>query len=305
MLASAQQLTVEILRKTVAETEKRLDLKRPAKKGKYIKSRVAILISFAVDLLLADPARATTVRAKYTIFYLGLPVGDMETVKTFGVSTYQTSMDAHVTGIATIVSNFKMNMKSSGIIRKNVVQPNNFAAEETGSGEIQAMRMTLVGGSVKSAEIVPPVKDLDQRVPLLDEHKRDIVDPASTLIMTVPSGQDLLGPSACNRTFRMFDGFSRSDIALEFVKTEDVNTSGFKGKVSVCSVHYLPIAGHKPAATMTKFMQSNTGIEMRLAPIPDTQQLLLVSATIPLQVGTASLQIEELEIEPAVLGSSR
>ena len=229
----------------------------------------------------------------------------METVKTFGVSTYQSNVDARVAGIATIVSNFKMNMKSNGIIRKNVVQPNNFAAEETGSGESQTMRMTLVGGSVKSAEIVPPVKDLDQRVPLLDEHKRDIVDPASTLIMTVPSGQDPLGPSACNRTFRMFDGFSRSDIALEFVKTEDANTSGYKGKVSVCSVRYLPIAGHKPAATMTKFMQSNTGIEMRLAPIPDTQQLLIVSATIPLPVGTASLQIEEFQIEPALLGSAR
>jgi Protein of unknown function (DUF3108) len=268
--------------------------------------KVAILIFFAVGLPLADPARATTVHAKYTILYLGLPVGDIETVKTFGVSTYQTSVDARVAGIATIVSNFKMNMKSNGIIRKNVVQPNNFAAEETtGSGEIQTMRMTLVGGSVKSAEIVPPVKDLDQRVPLLDEHKRDIVDPASTLIMTVPSGQDPLGPSACNRTFRMFDGFSRSDIALGFIKTEDVNTSGYKGKVSVCSVRYLPIAGHKPAATMTKFMQSNTGIEMRLAPIPDTQQLLIVSATIPLPVGTASLQIEELQIEPALLGSAR
>jgi hypothetical protein len=252
---------------------------------------VALLISFAAGLLLADPARATTVRAKYTIFYLGLPVGDMETVKTFGVSTYQTSVDARVAGIATIVSNFKMNMKSDGIIRKNVVQPNNFAAEETGSGQSQTMRMTLVGGSVKSAEIVPPVRDLDQRVPLLDEHKRNVVDPASSLIMTVPPGQDPLGPSACNRTFRMFDGFSRSDIALEFVKTEDVNTRGYRGKVSVCSVRYLPIAGHKPAAAMTKFMQSNTGMEVRLAPIPDTQQLLMVSATIPLQVGTASLQI--------------
>jgi Protein of unknown function (DUF3108) len=264
-----------------------------------------ILISVGVGLLLADTASATTVRAKYTIFYLGLPVGNIETVKTFGASIYQSSVDARVAGIATIVSNFKMNMKSNGIVRKNVVQPNNFAAEETSSGEIQTMRMTLVGGSVKSAEIVPPVKDLDQRVPLLDEHKRDIVDPASTLIMTVPSGQDPLGPSTCNRTFRMFDGFSRSDIALEFVKTEDVNTSGYKGKVAVCSVRYLPIAGYKPAATMTKFMQSNAGIEMRLAPLPDTQQLLIVSATIPLPVGTASLQIEELQIEPAVLGSAR
>jgi hypothetical protein len=289
----------------IVETEMTADANRPAKKGRQPRSRVALLISFAVGLLFADPARAMTVRAKYTIFYLGLPVGNIETVETVGVSTYQTSVDARVAGIATIVSNFKMNMQSNGIIRKNVVQPNHFAAEETGSGESQTMRMTLVGGSVKSAEIVPPVRDLDQRVPLLDEHKKNIVDPASSLLMTIPSGQDLFGPSACNRTFRMFDGFSRSDIVLEFVRTEDLNTSGYKGEVSVCSVRYLPIAGHKPAAAMTKFMQSNTGMEVRLAPIPDTQQLVVVSATIPLQVGTASLQIEDLQIEPAVLGSAR
>jgi|HubBroStandDraft_6_1064221.scaffolds.fasta_scaffold744473_2 hypothetical protein len=71
-------------------------------------AKVAILIFFAVGLLLADPARATTVHAKYTIFYLGLPVGNMETRKTFGVSTYQSSVVARVAGIATIVSNFKM-----------------------------------------------------------------------------------------------------------------------------------------------------------------------------------------------------
>ncbi|EJN09485.1 Protein of unknown function (DUF3108) [Bradyrhizobium sp. YR681] len=258
-----------------------------------------------MGLHFADPASAMTVRARYTIFYLGLPVGDMNTEKTFGASTYQASLDARVSGIATIISNFKMNMKSDGIIRKNVVQPNHFAAEETGSGESQTMRLTVVGGSVTSADIVPPIKDLDQRVPVLDEHKKNIVDPASTLIMTVPSGQAPLGPSACNRTVRMFDGFSRSDFVLEYVKTEDVNTSGYKGKVTVCSVRYLPIAGHKPAASMTKFMQSNTGIEMRLAPIPDTQQLFMVSATIPLQVGIATLQIQELQIEPAVAGSPR
>jgi hypothetical protein len=290
---------------TVAETEMRAELKRSTKKGLGRRSHVALLASLAIGLLFADPAKATNVRAKYTIFYLGLAVGEMETVKTFDVSTYQTSIDARVAGIATIVSNFKMNMRSNGIIRNSVVQPSNFSAEETGSGESQSMRMTLVGGSVKSAEVVPPVKDPDQRVPLRGEHKRNIVDPASSLIMTVPLGQDPLGPPACNRTFRLFDGFSRSDIALEFVRIEEANTNGYRGTVSVCSVRYLPIAGHKPAATMTKFMQSNARIEVRLAPIPDTQQLLMVSATIPVQVGTLSLQIEELQIEPTALGSAR
>jgi hypothetical protein len=81
------------------------------------------LISLAVGLLLADPARATTVRAKYTISYLGLPVGDMETIRTFGASTYQSGVDARVAGIATIVSNFKMNMKSTALFARTSSNP--------------------------------------------------------------------------------------------------------------------------------------------------------------------------------------
>jgi hypothetical protein len=46
-------------------------------------------------------------------------------------------------------------------------------------------------------------------------------------------------------------------------------------------------------------------MEMRLAPIPDTQQLAVVSATIPLPVGIASFQLEELQIELPVPGLAR
>jgi len=96
MNVSAQGSSVQAFGKAAAETGMTAESKWPAKKDKHPRSRVALLISFAVGLLLADPARATTIRAKYTISYLGLPVGDMETVKTFGVSTYQSSVASRV-----------------------------------------------------------------------------------------------------------------------------------------------------------------------------------------------------------------
>ena len=77
------------------------------------------LISLAVGLLLADPARATTVRAKYTISYLGLPVGDMETIRTFGASTYQSGVDARVAGIATI-SNVRQTPSMAAVVADRV-----------------------------------------------------------------------------------------------------------------------------------------------------------------------------------------
>jgi hypothetical protein len=293
------------LRNIMAKTRMARQSRQPTRKGVRSMSRVAPLSLFAMGLLFLDPSSATTVRAKYSIRYLGLPVGNLDTVKTFGISTYETGLDARVVGIATILSDFRMTMKSHGVIRKNVVQPTNFVAEEVNSGISQSMQLVLVGGSVRSTEISPPIKDLDQRVPLVDENKRNVVDPVSSLILPLASGQDPFGPSACDRTFHIFDGFARSDIALEFVGTEDVNTDGYTGKVSVCSVRYFPIAGYRQAAAMTKFMQRNAHMEIRLAPIPGLQQLFIVSATIPLPVGTASLQVEQLSIDPAEVAAPR
>ena len=271
-----------------------------------LKARVIYLIWLAAaghDL--ATPADATTVRARYSVTYMGLPVGSVSTESTIGGTSYQTDVAARVSGLATIASTFKMNMKSNGSLRKNAVQPDSFAADETGLGEDQTMRLTLVGGTVKSAEVNPPVKDLHQRVALLDKHKKNVVDPASSLILTVPPGQEPFGAAACNRTIRFFDGITRADFLLEFVKMEEMKAAGYEGRVSVCSVRYFPIAGHNPAAAMTTFMQSNNGIQVRLAAVPDTQQLILVSATIPLLLGSASLEMQQLQIAPSVLSSAR
>ncbi|RJF69569.1 hypothetical protein D4Q52_19600 [Rhodopseudomonas palustris] len=83
-------------------------------------------------------------------------------------------------------------------------------------------------------------------MPLRDEHKPEVVDPASLLAMSAPAGASSLGPSTCDRTLRLFGGVTRTGYALEFVSNETARAPGYHGAVAVCLVRYIPIAGHDP-----------------------------------------------------------
>src|SRR5215468_3863333 len=98
----------------------------------------------------------------------------------------------------------------------------------------------------------------------------------------MPPGPRELGPSACNRTLRVFDGFLRADVEFAYVRTEQFKSKRYSGPVAVCSARYVPLAGYNPNATMTKFMAANSGVEVRLAPVQDTPLVMLVSAIVPL-----------------------
>jgi len=104
-------------------------------------------------------------------------------------------------------------------------------------------------------------------VPVTAANKRNILDPATALIMAVPEGQPLVGPAACNRTIPVYDGYVRFDVTLHYVGVRDVAVDGYSGPVSVCAARYTPVSGHKRDSKSTKFMAENRDIEAWLAPI--------------------------------------
>jgi hypothetical protein len=123
-----------------------------------------------------------------------------------------------------------------------------------------------------------------------------VVDPTSALILSVPGVSPTVGPAACDRTIRLFSGDARFDLAFAFVKTEDIISKTYSGPVSVCSVRFVPIAGYKPSASMIQFMAANRKIEARLAPVEKSRLVVVAALNIPLQIGTAALSLEKLEV---------
>ena len=244
---------------------------------------------------------AETVRARYSLRYMGIHVGEVSTVSTVGKSRYQAELHMQVAGIAALASSFQASMKSSGTVRGESVLPSAFNATETSRNvETSTYQVLFDAGNVSKIDLKPPVRDAEERVPLAEDQKRNVVDPSSAPIMLVPNGEATVGPAACNRTLRVFNGSFRTDISLAFSRTEEMETRNYRGPVSVCSLRYTPIAGHKPAAIITQFMTANEDMEVRVAPAMTWPMAILVSATIPLPFGTATIALEQLELTSKV-----
>ena len=265
--------------------------------GSVVAVGLALFMSLA--LLPSAPARAETVRARYAVRYLSLPVGEMTAIESVGDPGYRINLQARVSGLASLASSFSTTITAQGTIRRGAILPSAFAADETGADVgRRRIRMVLDAGDVKTLAIDLPPGEPEERVPIRAEHKRGIVDPGSALVLAMSEGAASAGQAACNRTLRVFNGAFRADLALSFLRAERMAISGYSGPVSVCSLRYTPVAGHKPSAAMVRFMAANRDIEVRLAVIAGAGVALLVRATIPLPVGTATIELKRLDVGP-------
>jgi hypothetical protein len=276
----------------------------------YARRRIAIrliglLAALLVEAMTTTGASAVSVRARYSLSYLGVQIGELIATSTVGPSTYETGLDARLTGIATLAATHQMSVKANGLLRNGTIVPSSYSAQETGSNENRTLRILLAAGNVKSTEVDPPIEDIKERVPLTDKDKRNVIDPASAFIMLVPAGERGNGPGACNRTLRLFTGFVRSNIELAYVRTEELKTRGYSGPVSVCTVRYVPIAGQLRDAATTVHISDNRGMEVRVAPVQDTALVMLVSVTVPMPLGTAVMSLEEYQVQPTPIYSNR
>ncbi|PPQ17231.1 hypothetical protein CV770_21855 [Bradyrhizobium sp. AC87j1] len=251
----------------------------------------------ASSLIIQIPTSdAATVRAKYSLSYLGVRVGELTTTSNIGPTSYEADLTAHLSGIAAVARPYRLSMKADGILKDGLILPSSFSLSQAGA-ETRTIRVASAAGNIKAAEIDPPIETDGPRVPLTEEHRRNVVDPLSALIMPVRQNGGDLDPSTCRRTVRLFTGAARSDLEFANAGSEQVKSRAYRGPVTVCSVRYKPLAGHNPEATTTRFMMSNTGIRIRLAALQDTPYALLISATVPLPVGTGSVQLDEYSID--------
>ena len=190
-------------------------------------------------------ARADEFRARYTVSLIGFHIGEVAAEGSVGPANYRIDLNAKLTGIAALVANVKLALAATGALRKAGPAPSTYATTTANSLGNRTVRMSLDAGNVKAVEIFPPFEDKEGRIPVTEANKRNILDPASALIMAVPEGQPLVGPAACNRTIPVYDGYVRFDVTLHYVGVRDVAVDGYSGPVSVCAARYTPISGHK------------------------------------------------------------
>lgn len=256
-------------------------------------TRLLRLAGLALGLgLWSLSAQAEALHARYGVSLLGLPLGKASLDGEVAGQTYKISINARLTGIASVVSSSKGAAVASGAFLRGLIVPSAYANTSANATQTRTVRVAMSGGSVKGVDISPPIDPSPERVPLTDAHTRNIVDPLSAMIMPVPGTEPIMGPAACNRTIPVYDGFTRFDVTLTYIGQRQVKAKGYAGPVSVCAVRYTPIAGHRNRKPV-QFMAQNKDIEVWLAPVGANRVLVPFRISMATMIGHLNIEADE------------
>ncbi|HEY8578382.1 MAG TPA: DUF3108 domain-containing protein, partial [Beijerinckiaceae bacterium] len=199
-------------------------------------------LALAAALGLAAPAAADSLKVGYSVRIIGLNIGTAGLIAELDPGRYELEVSAKLGGVAAIVTRSESAAKSTGGLAEGRVVPASYATTTSNSKETRTVRMALNGGSVRAVDINPPFDEHPSRVPVTEQHKRNILDPLSALLMPVAGSGPVLGPPACERSIPVFDGFTRFDVNLSYVGRREVAGPGYRGQVVVCAARYRPVA---------------------------------------------------------------
>lgn len=256
----------------------------------YRSALCAGLISIAglVPSLAAAASASTAIR--YGVTLAGLPIGSANlNIDLNEAGPYKIDASAKVGGLMSLISDGRGTASSSGRLGSSQVRPSAFALTAVAGKKPQTVQIALAGGNVTSVQLQPALIPRKDRVPVTEANKHGVIDPLSAVLVPVTTGNDLLAASACRRTVPVFDGAQRFDIKLSYARTEQVSGKGYAGPAVVCSARYVPIAGHRPTRSQTKYMVNNRDIEIWLAPIQGTHVLAPFKIVVGTQIGRLTL----------------
>jgi hypothetical protein len=257
------------------------------------------LMSAPLALMAPPSARAASLDIAYDISLLGLTIGNATLTGDVGGDKYRMEVRARLSGLAGAVTGGRGAGTASGTMGAlatgtGLPPAASFAVTAANSSEQRTVRMNIEKGAVTASEVAPPLDERPDRVPLLDEHRRGIIDPISALMMPVANGDPR---NACNRTIPIFDGAARYTISLSYAGVKDVSTDGYEGPVTVCAVRYAPVAGHRNRRPV-KFMADNRDISVWLAPVAGARLMMPYRISMKTMIGTLVIEASRYATEP-------
>jgi hypothetical protein len=186
-----------------------------------------------------------------------------------------------------------------GTVSGGQLIPSSYASKIIADKRVDDVRMSFAGGAVKDYVADPPTVPSPDRVPLTDAHRRGVNDPMTATMIRVAGNGDTFVPEVCQRTIPVFDGRMRYDLQLAFKHLDRVGSEkGYQGTVVVCSVYFMPIAGHVPDRSAIRYLVEQRDMELWLAPIAGTRLMVPYRASIPTPVGLGILQATQFASVP-------
>jgi hypothetical protein len=257
---------------------------------------VGLIGGFALLALLGDAggglARAQgKLDASYVVTLSGLPIGRGVWAIDVQDDQFGASASGATSGLLRVFASGQGSSVVRGVMSGGQPSPSSYASSIVTDKHTDDVRIQFSGGSVREYSADPPTLPSPDRVPLTDAHRKGVLDPLTATLIRVAGSGDTLVPEACQRTIPVFDGRMRYDLQLAFKRLERVRSEkGYQGTVVVCSIYFMPIAGHVPERSAIKYLVEQRDMEIWLAPIAGTRLMVPYRASIPTPIGLGVLQ---------------
>lgn len=259
--------------------------------------RTALAIVAAMTAFASAPATAgtATIGAAYDISIAGFVFAKGTLSLELQGAAYSARVGMNPYGVARIVLSGKSRAQSTGWLQGSRVLPEKYDMVAQETDRASQVAMGLSRGNIRSLSASPELSPRPDRVPVTRRHHRGVVDPLSAILMPVANVGDALSPKACDRRIPIFDGWTRYDVQLSYSRTEEVSGRGYDGPVIVCSVRWVPVAGHRPDKDSVKYMMDNRDIETWLAPVAG--EGVLLPYRISMRTMTGDLVVETRKVQ--------
>lgn len=259
-------------------------------RSREIRMRLRLAGLLLLCAVLPTSGRAGTVEAQYSITLAGLTIGRASLSGTVGASSYTLNMSAGLTGLVGAISKGSGSGSARGGIGAMPLT-NGFVMQASNGKMTRSIQFAAASGSIRSVSIEPPLEATDEgRIPLGSQHRLNVIDPLSALVMPARGGNPL-DRANCERRLPVFDGTARFDIVLSFSGVRTVKAdSGYSGPVLVCAARYVPIAGHRPGRRAIKFMVENRDMSAWLVPVNGGTALVPYRISVRTMIGTSVIE---------------
>lgn len=261
------------------------------------RSKFARTVGIAAFALLAAtvPGRANGVdaSASYVISLGGLNVATVGVTLKDAAHRYDISLDAHVAGLANLVTSGTAKVEASGVTTATTLESRKFDLLTKSGGQHFSIGIEYDAGNVTSFRVEPALVDQTNRVPIERRQLTGVGDMLSAFI--VKGGA--LDRALCTRTMHIFTGVERFDIALSFIGKDTATSlrTAYQGPVVACRIKYTPISGHFTTSAMTNYLAASDHMLIWYAPLGTTRFFIPYRILIATTFGDLSMVLTDLK----------
>jgi Protein of unknown function (DUF3108) len=250
-----------------------------------------VLMGALVDSASRSAHAQGNLDANYVVTLAGVPIGKGSWLIDVQDDQFTATASGATSGLLRVFASGQGSSAARGSVSGGQPMVSTYASSIIADNRSDQVRILFSGGAVKEYVADPPTTPSPDRVPLTEAHRKGVLDPMTASLIRVAGNGDTFVPEACQRTLPVFDGRMRYDLQLVYKHLDKVKSErGYQGTVVVCSVYFLPVAGHVPERSTIKYLAAQRDMELWLAPIAGTRLMVPYRASIPTPVGMGVLQ---------------